>query len=131
MLVILMIELCPLNNYPHFCPLQVMEMVFTHSQHLVQVRSMITLQSGGLLSFGLAWFSTSVFELVAEEVLMSDSTIKVYGALKLTVKMLLMWNSTIKVDGNPDDFMLATSTIETSNLVILRVRILNLLLRRN
>lgn len=55
---------------------------------------------------------------------MSDSTIKVYGALKLTVKMLLMWNSTIKVDGNPDDFMLATSTIETSNLVILRVRTL-------
>jgi hypothetical protein len=88
---------------------------------------MITLQSGGLLSFGLAWFSTSVFELVAEEVLMSDSTIKVYGALKLTVKMLLMWNSTIKVDGNPDDFMLATSTIETSNLVILRVCILNYL----
>ncbi|KAG0606930.1 hypothetical protein M758_9G180200 [Ceratodon purpureus] len=86
----------------------------------VQVRSMITLQSGGLLSFGLAWFSTSVFELVAEEVLMSDSTIKVYGALKLTVKMLLMWNSTIKIDGNPDDFMLAASTIETSNLVILR-----------
>ncbi|XP_024388875.1 uncharacterized protein [Physcomitrium patens] len=86
----------------------------------VQVRSMITLQSGGLLSFGLASFSSSVFELVAEEVLMSDSTIKVYGALKLTVKMLLMWNSTIKVDGNPDDFMLATSTVETSNLVILR-----------
>jgi hypothetical protein len=45
----------------------------------------------------------------------------VYGALKLTVKMLLMWNSLIKIDGNPDDFMLATSTVETSNLVILRV----------
>jgi hypothetical protein len=45
----------------------------------------------------------------------------VYGALKLTVKMLLMWNSLIQIDGIPDDFMLATSTVETSNLVILRV----------
>lgn len=84
---------------------------------------MITLQSGGVLSFGLASYSTSVFELMAEEVLMSDSVLRVYGALKLTVKMLLMWNSLIKIDGNPDDFMLATSTVETSNLVILRVRI--------
>lgn len=83
---------------------------------------MITLQSGGVLSFGLASYSTSVFELMAEEVLMSDSVLRVYGALKLTVKMLLMWNSLIKIDGNPDDFMLATSTVETSNLVILRVR---------
>jgi len=93
--------------------------------HLVQVRSGITLQSGGLLCFGLATYSSSVFELTAEEVLMSDSTIKVYGALKLSVKMLLMWNSTIKVDGNPDDFMLATSTVETSNIVILRVSVMN------
>lgn len=94
----------------------------------MQVRSGITLQSGGLLCFGLATYSSSVFELTAEEVLMSDSTIKVYGALKLSVKMLLMWNSTIKVDGNPDDFMLATSTVETSNLVILRVSMLEFLI---
>jgi hypothetical protein len=46
----------------------------------VQVRSMISLQSGGILSFGLAWFSSSEFELMAEEVLMSDSTIKVFLA---------------------------------------------------
>ncbi len=45
-----------------------------------QVRSMISLQSGGILSFGLAWFSSSEFELMAEEVLMSDSTIKVFLA---------------------------------------------------
>jgi len=42
---------------------------------------MITLQSGGLFSFDLAMYSTCVFELVAEEVLVSDSTMKVYGAL--------------------------------------------------
>ncbi len=41
---------------------------------------MISLQSGGILSFGLAWFSSSEFELMAEEVLMSDSTIKVFLA---------------------------------------------------
>ncbi|KAG5403070.1 hypothetical protein IGI04_009189 [Brassica rapa subsp. trilocularis] len=43
----------------------------------VQVQGQISLLCGGVLSFGLAHYGTSVFELLAEELLMSDSTIKV------------------------------------------------------
>ncbi|KAL5225362.1 hypothetical protein ABZP36_012001 [Zizania latifolia] len=35
---------------------------------------------------------------MAEELLMSDSTIKVFGALRMSVKMLLMWNSRMLID---------------------------------
>jgi hypothetical protein len=43
----------------------------------VKVRGQISLYRGGTIVFGLSEFPVSEFELVAEELLMSDSIIKV------------------------------------------------------
>lgn len=43
----------------------------------IQVRGQLKLLCGGVLTFGLSRFPLSEFELMAEELLMSDSTIKV------------------------------------------------------
>lgn len=43
---------------------------------LKQVRGQIHLSQGAVLSFGLAHYATSEFELLAEELLMSDSIVK-------------------------------------------------------
>ncbi|XP_075641458.1 uncharacterized protein LOC142613134 isoform X2 [Castanea sativa] len=85
----------------------------------VQVEGQISLLCGGKLSFGLAHYASSEFELLAEELLMSDSEIKVYGALRMSVKIFLMWNSTMLIDGG-GDVILATSTLEASNLIVLK-----------
>uniref|UniRef100_A0A803LBH3 DUF8003 domain-containing protein n=1 Tax=Chenopodium quinoa TaxID=63459 RepID=A0A803LBH3_CHEQI len=85
----------------------------------VQVQGQIKLEAGGELSFGLAKYASSEFELLAEELLMSDSVIKVYGALRMSVKMFLMWNSQLLVDGG-SDIAVATSLLEASNLLVLR-----------
>ncbi|EFJ26064.1 hypothetical protein SELMODRAFT_98651 [Selaginella moellendorffii] len=85
----------------------------------VLVRGQISLSYEGTLIFGLAHYPSSEFELVAEEVVMENSIIKVYGALKLSVKMLLMWNSILQIDGG-GDVMVSTSTMEASNLVFIR-----------
>lgn len=85
----------------------------------VQVRGQFSLLYGGTLSFGLSHYPFSEFELMAEELLMSDSMIKVYGALRMSVKMLLMWNSEMQIDGG-GDAMVGTSLLEASNLVVLR-----------
>nr|DAD18250.1 TPA_asm: hypothetical protein HUJ06_019713 [Nelumbo nucifera] len=85
----------------------------------VQVRGQISVLCGGSISFGLSDYPVSEFELVAEELLMSDSIIKVYGAFRMAVKMLLMWNSKIQIDGGGNDNV-ATSVLEVRNLVVLR-----------
>ncbi|KAE8678713.1 putative Glutamyl-tRNA(Gln) amidotransferase subunit C [Hibiscus syriacus] len=85
----------------------------------VQVQGQTSLLCGGVLSFGLAHYATSQFELLAEELLMSDSIIKVYGALRMTVKIFLMWNSKMLINGG-EDLTVATSWLEASNLVILK-----------
>ena len=43
---------------------------------IMKVRGQIALYRGGSIIFGLSDFPVSEFELVAEELLMSDSTIK-------------------------------------------------------
>ena len=45
---------------------------------------------------------------------------KVYGALRMSVKMFLMWNSKMLIDGG-EDITVATSLLEASNLIVLRV----------
>ncbi|XP_059638281.1 uncharacterized protein LOC132280165 isoform X2 [Cornus florida] len=85
----------------------------------VQVQGQLSLSCGAVLSFGLAHYALSEFELMAEELLMSDSVIKVYGALRMAVKILLMWNSKMVIDGD-GDAIVATSLLEASNLVVLR-----------
>ncbi|KAK9266889.1 hypothetical protein L1049_027148 [Liquidambar formosana] len=84
----------------------------------VQVRGQIKLLCGGTIIFGLSEYPVSEFELVAEELLMSDSTIKVYGAFRVAVKMLLMWNSKIQIDGGGNT-VVTTSVLEIRNLVVL------------
>ncbi|KAI4316070.1 hypothetical protein L6164_024087 [Bauhinia variegata] len=85
----------------------------------VQVQGQISLLQGGVLSFGLQHYASSEFELLAEELLMSDSVMKVYGALRMSVKMFLMWNSKLLIDGG-GDITVATSLLEASNLVVLK-----------
>lgn len=50
-----------------------------HSLCNVQVQGQISLLCDGVLSFGLQHYASSEFELLAEELLMSDSVIKVSG----------------------------------------------------
>ncbi|CAK9158810.1 unnamed protein product [Ilex paraguariensis] len=83
------------------------------------VQGQISLLSGGVLSFGLAHYAVSEFELLAEELLMSDSVLKVYGALRMSVKMVLMWNSKMLIDGGGDQNV-ETSLLEASNLIVLK-----------
>ncbi|XP_071706226.1 uncharacterized protein [Rutidosis leptorrhynchoides] len=85
----------------------------------VQVRGQIKLACGGSIIFGLFDFPVSEFELVAEELLMSDSVIKVYGALRATFKMVLMWNAQIVVDGGGSS-LYTISVLEVRNLIVLR-----------
>ncbi|KAG9452480.1 hypothetical protein H6P81_005384 [Aristolochia fimbriata] len=85
----------------------------------VQVRGQISLLDGGSISFGLSEYPVSEFELVAEELLLSDSVIKVYGAFRIYVKMLLMWESKIQIDGGGNSEV-ATSVLEVRNLIVLR-----------
>ncbi|PKU82679.1 hypothetical protein MA16_Dca021955 [Dendrobium catenatum] len=105
------------------------------------VRGQIRLLDGGSICFGLSDYPVSEFELVAEELLISDSIIKacifleksffsaaveslclistVYGAFRMYVKMLLMWDSKIQIDdgGNHD---VGASMLEARNLIVLR-----------
>ncbi|KAL6839711.1 hypothetical protein ACP4OV_030399 [Aristida adscensionis] len=85
----------------------------------VQVTGQIKLVTNGSICFGLSESPISEFELVAEELLMSDSVIKVYGAFRMYVKVLLMWDSKIQIDGGAKDVILA-SMLEARNLVVLR-----------
>nr|XP_043628452.1 uncharacterized protein LOC122599906 [Erigeron canadensis] len=85
----------------------------------VQVQGQISVLGGGILSFGLAHYALSEFEILAEELLMSDSIIKVYGALRMTVKMFLMWNSQLFIDVEGDRNV-QNSFLEGSNLIVLK-----------
>ncbi|AQK90694.1 hypothetical protein Zm00014a_036359 [Zea mays] len=85
----------------------------------VQVQGQLSLLSGAILTFGLTGYPYSEFELMAEELLMSDSIIKVFGALRMSVKMLLMWNSRMEIDGGGDSIV-ATSLLDASNLIVLK-----------
>nr|GMC58868.1 uncharacterized protein LOC109186463 isoform X3 [Ipomoea batatas] len=85
----------------------------------VQVRGQLSLSSGSVLTFGLVHYALSEFELMAEELLMSDSIIKIYGALRMSVKIHLMLNSKMLIDGE-GDANVATSVLEASNLVVLK-----------
>ncbi|KAF5797813.1 hypothetical protein HanRHA438_Chr07g0295721 [Helianthus annuus] len=85
----------------------------------IQVQGQISVLDGGILSFGLAHYALSEFELVAEELLMSDSIIKVYGALRMSVKMFLMWKSQLLIDVDGDTNV-QNSFLEASNLIVLK-----------
>ncbi|CAH8274539.1 unnamed protein product [Arabidopsis lyrata] len=85
----------------------------------VQVQGLISLSNGGELNFGLPRYASSEFELFAEELLMSNSAIKVYGALRMTVKVFLMLKSRMFIDGG-GVAILGTSMLEISNLLVLK-----------
>lgn len=48
------------------------------------------------------------------------TALQVYGALRMSVKIFLMWNSKMLIDGG-GDVTVATSLLEASNLVVLKV----------
>ncbi|KAL8489690.1 hypothetical protein ACS0TY_025547 [Phlomoides rotata] len=85
----------------------------------VQVRGQLSLSCGAVLTFGLMHYDLSEFELMAEELLMSDSIVKVYGALRMSVKIHLMLNSKMLIAGD-NDAIVSTSLLEASNLVVLK-----------
>ncbi|TYH69364.1 hypothetical protein ES332_D05G050600v1 [Gossypium tomentosum] len=103
------------NVYIRNCARATVPLLWTR----VQVHGQISLLCRAVLSFGLAHYGSSEFELLAEELLMSDSVIKVYGALRMTVKIFLMWNSKLQIDGG-EDVTVATSWLAASNLVVLK-----------
>jgi hypothetical protein len=84
------------------------------------VRDRIKLSRSSSLSFGLARFSNSEFELVANEISMDHSAVKVFGALRMTVRVLVMTRSAIEVLASKDDLIVATSTVEASSMVLLQ-----------
>ncbi|KAL1354456.1 uncharacterized protein [Arachis hypogaea] len=84
-----------------------------------QVSGQISVYYGASLTFGLSDYPISEFELVAEELLLSDSIIKVFGAFRVAVKMLLMWNSSIQIDGG-ESTVVTASVFEVRNLAVLR-----------
>ncbi|XP_071713912.1 uncharacterized protein [Rutidosis leptorrhynchoides] len=87
----------------------------------VQVQGTLSLSAAAVLSFGLPHDAVSEFELMAEELLMSDSIIKIYGALRMSVKLHLMLNSKMLIDGDGEgDPIIATSLLEASNLLVLK-----------
>ncbi|XP_013598982.1 PREDICTED: uncharacterized protein LOC106306780 isoform X2 [Brassica oleracea var. oleracea] len=85
----------------------------------VQVQGSISLSNGGELNFGLPRYASSEFELFAEELLMSNSAIKVFGALRMNVKVFLMLKSRMFIDGGGVT-ILGTSILEISNLLVLK-----------
>ncbi|KAD6453874.1 hypothetical protein E3N88_08580 [Mikania micrantha] len=88
----------------------------------VQVQGQISLLDGAILSFGLAHYASSEFEVLAEELLLINSVIiflQVYGTLRMSVKRFLMWNSQLIVDSEGERTM-GTSIIVASNLIVLK-----------
>ena len=57
--------------------------------------------------------------VIFHNILLSN-ILKVYGALRLSVKILLMWNSKLQIDGGQDP-VVGSSLLEGSNLVVPRV----------
>ncbi|PWA99263.1 hypothetical protein CTI12_AA010250 [Artemisia annua] len=85
------------------------------------VQGTLSLSNAAVLSFCLPHDAASEFELIAEELLMSDSVIKIYGALRMSVKLHLMLNSKMLIDGDGEgDPIIATSLLEASNLLVLK-----------
>ncbi|CAM6085481.1 unnamed protein product [Calypogeia fissa] len=85
----------------------------------VQVRGSIKVMSESVLAFGLAHYQTSEFEVVSDQFQATNSTVKVYGALKLQSKMLFLENSTLDIEGGEDAFT-STSDLEASSVASLK-----------
>lgn len=62
---------------------QTLKIVYNGSLFELKVRGQISLYRGSSIIFGLSDFPVSEFELVAEELLMSDSIIKVHHPVSL------------------------------------------------
>lgn len=60
------------------------------------------------------------FLLLNNSLIAFSHEIQIYGALRMSVKMHLMWNSKMVIHGG-QDAILATSLLEASNLLVLRV----------
>ncbi|KAG0610062.1 hypothetical protein M758_7G036100 [Ceratodon purpureus] len=82
----------------------------------IRVAGEVKLMSGSLFSFGLAQYSSSELELKADEFYMENSTLLVYGALRLTANYMSLKTSMIDIVASSDEVMTATSTVEASNV---------------
>jgi hypothetical protein len=52
---------------------------------------------------------------------------KVLGGLRMLVKILLMWNANMMIDGG-DESILATSLLKASDLIVLKINSVSLLI---
>ncbi|KAG0603647.1 hypothetical protein M758_10G110100 [Ceratodon purpureus] len=86
----------------------------------IRVTGQVKLMSGSVLIFGLAESSSSELELMATDFVMENSTLLVYGALRLSAKMLSMTSSHIDIIASQEKLMVVTSTIEGSNLAYIQ-----------
>uniref|UniRef100_A0A7I4AXX0 DUF8003 domain-containing protein n=1 Tax=Physcomitrium patens TaxID=3218 RepID=A0A7I4AXX0_PHYPA len=85
----------------------------------IQVAGAVRLMSNSLLNFGTQ-FSSSELELISGDFVMDNSTLLVYGALRLTANMLSLTNSLIDIVAALDELTIATSVVEASNLACIR-----------
>ncbi|KAK6935053.1 hypothetical protein RJ641_035208 [Dillenia turbinata] len=68
----------------------------------VQVRGQFSLFRGGSIIFGLSEYAVSEFELVAEELLMSDSVIKEYSIISSNTNLGLLGQGHLRLMGHGD-----------------------------
>lgn len=83
----------------------------------------VKLLSESVVSFG-AQFSSSELELISDDFVMENSTLLVYGALRLTANTLSLRKSMIDIVASSDEMLVAASAVEASNLAYLRVSVL-------
>ncbi|KAG2586487.1 hypothetical protein PVAP13_5NG039900 [Panicum virgatum] len=77
----------------------------------VQVQGQLSLLSGAVLTFGLTRYPYSEFELMAEELLMSDSTIKESSVIHSNANLGVRGQGLLNLSGNGD-------TIEAQRLIL-------------
>ena len=72
------------------------------------------------LTISVSFFFFPIYNMLLILYDLPVCTHQVYGALRMTVKIFLMWNSKMLIDGG-EDTTVATSWLEASNLVVLKV----------
>lgn len=85
----------------------------------MQVSGAVKLLSESVVSFG-AQFSSSELELISDDFVMENSTLLVYGALRLTANTLSLRKSMIDIVASSDEMLVAASAVEASNLAYIR-----------
>lgn len=86
---------------------------------IMKVRGQISVYSGGSLIFGLSDYPISEFELVAEELLLSDSIIKVPDCDSKCFSVIILVPFSIDIGATYFELLYLRVVVSTYNLTIL------------